>query len=157
MNAAPDSILDSARGAQLVKLLRDAPNGWRRHTGLAIVRAKGRCEYCGADLLTSVEAFWTGKRDHIIPRNGGGEHERNGVPIDVVFEKNIALACDKRNESKAEGVPHGVAVEELKELPREEGIAAFRPVVVGRRREGRVVEVLGASREPSETVRGGLA
>ncbi|HUU96491.1 MAG TPA: HNH endonuclease signature motif containing protein [Phycisphaerae bacterium] len=156
MNAALDSILESSRGAQLVKLLRDMPNGWEPHTVLAILRAKGYCEYCGADVLSSLEAFWAGKWDHIIPKNRGGEHEKNGTPIDVVFEKNIALACYKCNELKGEDVPHGAAVEDLKELPREERIVAFRPVVLERRREYRVVEVFAAFRELVEMVRGGL-
>ena len=149
-------VSDSPRGKELVGFLKGLQKPWEDHQINAMLRARGYCEYCGTDVVASVEGLSDSEWDHIIPKNRGGEHEKNGTPIDVVFEKNIALACYKCNELKGEDVPHGAAVEDLKELSREERVAAFRPVVLERRREYRVVEVFAAFRELVEMVRGGL-
>lgn len=146
-------ISDSPRGKELVGFLKGIQKPWKDHQINAMRRARGYCEYCGTDVVASVEAFSDSEWDHVIPKKHGGEHEKNGVPIDVVFEENIALACYKCNELKGEEVPHGVAVEDLKELPREERIAAFQSMMLERRRQYRVVEVFAAFRELVEIER----
>lgn len=145
-------ISDSPRGKELVGFLKGLEKPWEDHQINAMRRGRGHCEYCGADVVASVEALSDSQWEHIIPKKHGGEHEKNGVPIDVVFEKNIALACHNCNGLKGDDMPKGVAVT----LSREERIAAFRPVVLERRREYRVVEVFAAFRELVEMVRGGL-
>jgi len=57
---------------------------WSESTARLAERADYRCEYCGYDLLASVDAYKLFEVDHVVPLSMGGD------PIN--FE-NLALAC----------------------------------------------------------------
>lgn len=151
MNTENESVPVAQRSEALRRSLREVKKGWTDTQIDAILRAKGYCEYCGADVVASVEALSDSEWDHIIPKKHGGEHEDNGVAIDVVFEKNIALACHNCNSLKGGDMPNGVAVT----LSREERIAAFQSMVTTRRRDEKVIEAFSAFRQLVEMVRCG--
>jgi hypothetical protein len=58
--------------------------GWSYRTARAFVRANCRCEYCGFDLLASIEALKLLEVDHIDPTLKGEARE------DL---SNIAISC----------------------------------------------------------------
>ncbi len=62
-------------------------------TALVGVRAGFRCEYCGQDLIGSLNEFFSWERDHVIPKSGYDGHED-----DVT---NLALACHTCNSLKS--------------------------------------------------------
>ena len=44
-----------------------------RETWMAVFRRdKGRCQYCGEDLLASVSSYFSATTDHVVPRATGG-------------------------------------------------------------------------------------
>lgn len=53
------------------------------------IRANFKCEYCGKDLLASVENYKEWNFDHIIPKKHGGTDD----------DENIAVACRTCNVS----------------------------------------------------------
>lgn len=61
-----------------------------------------RCEYCGMDMLASVDAYYSWQMDHIIPSSQGGEHS---------FE-NFAISCVTCNKMKGSYYPIGTTREE---------------------------------------------
>ena len=61
-----------------------ATNKWYKRTAELGERANYRCEYCGLDLLGSVESYKLWGIDHIIPISAGGD------PDDI---NNLAVAC----------------------------------------------------------------
>lgn len=42
--------------------------GWAKEIAVAFVRASGRCEYCGCDLLHDRLGFAVMELDHLVPR-----------------------------------------------------------------------------------------
>ena len=57
--------------------------GWSAEQARIGIRADFRCEYCGRDLLESVNSYYSWHRDHIVPQSQGGSSRLN----------NRALAC----------------------------------------------------------------
>jgi len=53
-----------------------------------LVEAGFRCQYCGADLLASVDAFLSITRDHLVARSHGGNGRRPNLIV-------CCSACDK--------------------------------------------------------------
>ena len=64
--------------------------GWSQETLDLGLRAGFRCEYCGRDLLASVDAYDAWQNDHIHPKSSGG-----GDSFD-----NKAVACGTCNRAK---------------------------------------------------------
>jgi 5-methylcytosine-specific restriction endonuclease McrA len=56
-----------------------------------------KCEYCGTDLLSSVDAYYSWQIDHIIPQSREGEH----------LYENIAICCTTCNFMKRAYLPEG--------------------------------------------------
>jgi hypothetical protein len=73
--------------------------GWGPHNCNGAIRAEFRCEYCGKDLLASLEDFYSWQIDHVTP--GAGED------LD-----NIALARAVCSHLKHTYRPDGVSREE---------------------------------------------
>ena len=44
------------------------------------IRANFRCEYCGRDLLASLDDYKAWAQDHVVPRTDGGGGERHHEP-----------------------------------------------------------------------------
>ena len=66
-------------------------HGWSRETLEVWENAGFRCEYCGADLLRSVDEYFYGShRDHIVPESRGGP----------TSTENLALCCNACNRLK---------------------------------------------------------
>jgi hypothetical protein len=64
------------------------------------LRADFRCEYCGRDLLASVEDYFANwHEDHIVPRSAGGSDD----------SENRAVACGPCNRMKGAWNPTLVA------------------------------------------------
>ena len=61
---------------------------WSKATARLGERADYRCEYCGLDLLATVENYKLWQIDHIIPLKSGGD------PTDP---DNLAVACKQCN------------------------------------------------------------
>jgi len=108
------------------------------------LRANGYCEYCGADLLRSPDAFWASECDHVLPRKHGGNDD---------YDTNLALVCRKCNSIRGGSLPDGMDAEGMKHMELPERIAAVRPVVLERRREQQVLEVYAKFREVLELKR----
>jgi 5-methylcytosine-specific restriction endonuclease McrA len=69
--------------------------GWSAETLAIWERAGFRCEYCGTDLLRSVDDyFFNAQLDHIVPESRGGKTE----------PENLALACKTCNFLKRDAV-----------------------------------------------------
>lgn len=56
-----------------------------------LVEAEFKCEYCGSDLLASVDAFMSITRDHLVARSHGGSNRR----------ENLVLCCRTCDRLKA--------------------------------------------------------
>ena len=56
---------------------------WDRVHADRCLRANFKCEYCGKDLLSSVENFKEWQEDHIVPKSKGGDNS----------DSNIAVSC----------------------------------------------------------------
>ena len=69
------------RESQLFQRLRSW--GWSAEQARIGIRAGFRCEYCGRDLLESVNSYYSWQRDHIVPKSAAGS---GGLA-------NRALAC----------------------------------------------------------------
>ena len=76
--------------------------GWGSWNADRGVNGGFRCEYCGADLLSSVDAYYSWQMDHIIPQSQGGEH----------LYENIAICCTTCNFMKRAYHPEGNTREE---------------------------------------------
>ena len=50
------------------KIERLVALGWPRHIATAFVRAGGRCEYCGCDLLYDRLGYAVREMDHLLPQ-----------------------------------------------------------------------------------------
>ncbi|OFW13147.1 MAG: hypothetical protein A3H27_07165 [Acidobacteria bacterium RIFCSPLOWO2_02_FULL_59_13] len=60
-----------------------ATGNWGDRDARLGVRANFHCEYCGRDLLASVDDYKAWQKDHIIPEAAGGTDG----------EENMAIAC----------------------------------------------------------------
>ena len=89
------------------------------------VRAQFRCEYCGKNLLESVDAYDSWQIDHIIPRNDDPENE------DI---ENKALTCKTCNFAKR----HSATEALLNCTSRQERIDEARKIVWDRRAQKEV-------------------
>lgn len=156
MNTENESVPVAQRSEALRKFLREVKKGWTDTQIDAILDAKGYCEFCGADVVGSPEAFWSSPWDHIVPKAFGGEHEKKPPwrgKLKEVFQKNIAVVCWKCNNLKGRKLPGGVDAKDLLDLGREQRIEKVRPWVQQLRRDYEVVQEFAAFRELVEMVR----
>lgn len=70
--------------------------GFSKDLAIVYVRANGRCEYCGADLLMSRQGYAIAEIDHLLPKSKYPEYSTN--------INNLVLSCRtcngiKRNEN----------------------------------------------------------
>ena len=87
-------------------------------------RAEFKCEYCGRDLLSSVNDYKDWQEDHIVPKSKGGDND------DV---NNLAVSCRPCNVNwKAKWDPRTVCGENAS---REELVEAARNYVTQRKKE----------------------
>lgn len=105
--------------------------GWSETSARLGIQARFRCEYCGRDLLASVDDYDAWQVDHILPQSKGGPDD---------FE-NLAVSCKTCNFMKRNVVPEGldrharirsaaVQIEVLRTRKLGE-VAAIRHVVCG--------------------------
>lgn len=81
---------------------------------LVVERARGRCEYCGADSRFATQSLSV---EHVVPRSRGGATE----------EGNLALSCQGCNNhkyNKIDGVDPVTGVSAALYHPRKDGWAA---------------------------------
>lgn len=71
--------------------------GWSEEAARLGVRAGFRCEYCGRDLLASVDDYDAWQREHVIPPSKGGGDDL----------ENLAVSCKTCNFLKRDFVPEG--------------------------------------------------
>jgi 5-methylcytosine-specific restriction endonuclease McrA len=76
--------------------------GYSVRDAFIFVRAKGCCEYCGAELIHDRIAFDSVQFDHIVPKSKGGSDD----------PENIAFACKVCNTAKNTYMPTGATREE---------------------------------------------
>lgn len=83
--------------------------GYSEKDALIFVRAKGRCEYCGAELIHDRIAFDSVQFDHIVPKSKGGSDDA----------ENIAFTCKVCNTTKTTFLPAGATrVERIQDAKR---------------------------------------
>ncbi len=133
------------RREYLLEFLRKLEKPWTEERIESYIRARGYCEYCGADVLSSPEAFWGSDWDHILPKKHGGEKSD--------FDANIAVACRKCNELKGAQLPEDVTSEQMKKMKRRARIETVRPMVADWRQRERFIETHSAFRELVEMKR----
>ena len=66
---------------------------WGVKWATACERAGYRCEYCGKDMLASLDDYRSIETEHIIPRSAGGSEELD----------NLALSCPVCNSQRFKG------------------------------------------------------
>lgn len=71
--------------------------GWWYPIAVAAVKANGKCEYCGEDLLDSRAGYSSMETDHLLPRTKYSEYAEN--------EMNWGLACRSCNSMKRDYDP----------------------------------------------------
>lgn len=86
------------------------------------IRAEFRCEYCGRDLLASVDDYKAWAQDHLIPAN-----PKSSGPS--TFE-NLVIACHPCNSYKGDWDPRSTAGEFAS---RDGLLRAARAVIMARR------------------------
>ena len=69
--------------------------GWSKDQADLGIQAGFRCEYCGRDLLASIENYDAWQRDHILPISKGGAKAAT----------NLALSCKTCNFMKRNWTP----------------------------------------------------
>lgn len=106
-----------ARSPEIVTEEIQKQLGWGPQNAQGGVRAGFRCEYCGKDLLSSLDEYDAWQIDHIVPKSAGGSEEL----------ANIALACRTCNHFKHSYAPIGST--------RDERIADAKRYVLDRRRD----------------------
>ena len=97
--------------------------GFSREQVTLGIRARFRCEYCGRDMLASVDDYRAWETDHIVPTSKGG-------PADNI--ENWALSCWTCNRIKRNWLPEAVGFEGLS---REEQIRIARTHIQKNRAE----------------------
>lgn len=101
-----------------------------------ILRAEGRCEFCGDDLLRSDSSYCSSEFEHI-----DNEAEQ---PYFDSFE-NKALSCSHCNKVKGGRIPPNLTREQFRELSREEQVQRVTEWLKGesdQKREHDLVESL---------------
>ena len=115
---------------------RLSPLGWSLEAVQLGVRANFCCEYCGCDLLATIESYDSWQRDHVVAAS------RNGVDhID-----NLAVACKFCNFLKR----HTQTTDVFEVANRQQAIDATRKLINERRvikqqRLDQMVEIINAS------------
>lgn len=71
--------------------------GFSNDLASAFVRARGRCEYCGADLLMSRQGYAIAEIDHLLPRSKFAELSD--------IKQNHVLSCSTCNGTKKDWSP----------------------------------------------------
>lgn len=94
-----------------------------------VKRAKGRCEYCGRNLLSSPEEFLLAQGDRIIPGSAGGDYSL----------KNCALSCYACNVLLKKAWNPGGSTPITSDVEREKCVKAVQLYVKERREEGKSV------------------
>lgn len=147
MNQRVNEILNSPSNKRLIHFLTTELNKpWSLDQINRIIEARGRCEYCGADVLSSVEAFWGSEWDHIVAKKHSGT---------TCYESNVALACSTCNMLKCADLPPKTTLGELITKQREAKIEEYKPLISERRREDKIVEIFAAFRELVDLTRCG--
>ena len=72
---------------------------FKPQTAVAYIREKGRCDYCGVDLVSSHAAYYAGMIDHLLPQAK--------YPQFTEDEDNYVLACAACNSVKKVWDPLG--------------------------------------------------
>ncbi len=103
-----------------VEIDDDGSLGWSAESLVLGIRAGFRCEYCGRDLLRSVDSYDAWQIDHIHPSSRGG-----GDSFD-----NKAVACGTCNLLKRHTV-----LELASEWSRDRRIEAYKREVIEPRRD----------------------
>jgi len=103
-DVAGDQAEAFERGRRRRKRRRHLRNRRRRRArtlakNLLLVEAGFRCQYCGADLLASVDAFLSITRDHLVARAHGGTGRR----------PNLIVCCSACDKLKGGDLVHDVA------------------------------------------------
>ncbi|MDP7159105.1 MAG: HNH endonuclease signature motif containing protein [Candidatus Pacebacteria bacterium] len=99
---------------------------WDQFNAEIGISANFKCEYCGKDLLASVENYREWQKDHIIPLSKGGSGKKDN-------KDNIALACRTCNVNvKSQWNPEDIVG---KNATRKEKIEAVRKYVIHKRTE----------------------
>lgn len=145
-----ESALTSETGRRCLDVVtKDLRKPYTVEQVRVVLRAKGRCEYCGADVIASQEAWYGSDWDHIIPHRFGRD-DGSG---------NIALACRSCNSLKSDDLPES-GEQELRKLSRERRVALIRPWLKLRREQAGVTKEYKAFKELVEQVttgdRGGV-
>lgn len=68
--------------------------GFPSHHARVYVNAKGRCEYCGRDLIEDRIGYGSIQIDHIFPQSKGGDDSLD----------NLALSCSICNSVKSDWI-----------------------------------------------------
>jgi len=71
--------------------------GYSERDAIVFVRANGKCEYCGVDLIHDRITWDSVQFDHVIPKSKEGSDE----------EQNLALSCKVCNNAKMTFYPEG--------------------------------------------------
>jgi 5-methylcytosine-specific restriction endonuclease McrA len=113
-----------------------APLGWSLEAVQLGVRANFCCEYCGADLLATVESYDSWQRDHIVATAKAG----------VDHLDNLALACKFCNFLKR----HTETTKPFELADRREALEVTRKLINERRavkqeRLNQIVRIIEAS------------
>ena len=89
-----------------------------------LVRAGFRCQYCGRDLLESLDVFLTLCRDHLVPASAGGsDHNCNRVASCAACDRLKAGRvvnglADARREIATQRASRAVWLERIRDMVR---------------------------------------
>lgn len=103
---------------------------WSERNVRVAIRAKCYCEYCGRDLMSSVDSYFSFTVDHLIPRKTGAGVTPDGKNEDI---DNLVLSCRTCNVNlKGQWVPR---LESIQVPTRENYLCAARRYVKAKREE----------------------
>lgn len=77
--------------------------GWGEQTLELAIRAKFKCEYCGTDILESVDSYYSIQVEHIIPKMKEGPDNSD----------NLAIVCKNCNFIKRNWDPRKMVPKEF--------------------------------------------
>ncbi len=100
--------------------------GFSRELAVAFIRSKGRCEYCGADLLMNRQGYASAELDHLLPKSTYRRYASD--------PRNLVLACRTCNGVKRDAVilGEGENAEDCLAEKREELIGRARKLIARR-------------------------